>query len=90
VWSDQFDWNIQVIGDPARGELIDTIENQPATAGTAEARTRFAGIYAAADGSITGAVIVSWPRATFTLRRALLSKAPARDAAASLQELNVG
>lgn len=90
VWSDQFDWNIQVIGDPARGELIDTIENQPATAETAETRTRFAAIYAAADGSITGAVIVSWPRATFTLRRALLSKATAIDAATSVQELNAG
>jgi len=87
VWSDQFDWNIQVLGDPTRGELTDTIENQPVTSDAAVTRTRFAAIYGAADGSIIGAVIVSWPRATLTLRRALLSKAPAADAAASLREL---
>lgn len=89
VWSDQFDWHIQVLGDPARGELTDTIENQPVTSDTAATRTRFAAVYGAADGSIIGAVIVSWPRATFALRRALLSKASAGEAVAALQELTI-
>ncbi len=89
VWSDQFDWHIQVIGDPTRGELTGTIENQPITSDTDATRTRFAAVYGAVDGSIIGAVIVSWPKATFALRRALLSKAPVVDAAASLRELTV-
>ena len=87
VWSDQFDWQVQVLGDPARGELADTIDYQPVTSEAGVTRTRFAAIYGAADGSTIGAVIVSWPKATFTLRRALASKAPTGDVAASLREL---
>jgi NADPH-dependent 2,4-dienoyl-CoA reductase/sulfur reductase-like enzyme len=87
VWSDQFDWHIQVVGDPARGELVDTIEDRLTADGTAATRTRFAAVYGAADGTISGAVIVSWPRATFALRRAVVGKASATAAAASLREL---
>ena len=87
VWSDQFDWHLQVVGDPARGELVDTIDNSSTTDDSTGTRSRFAAVYGAADGTISGGVIVSWPKATFTLRRALQDKAHATGAAQSLREL---
>jgi hypothetical protein len=90
VWSDQYDWHIQVLGDPAHGELTDIIENQPVVSDGAAPRPRFAAIYGASDESIVGAVIVSWPRATVALRRSLASATTTTDAATSVQALTAG
>ncbi|SFT82402.1 phthalate 3,4-dioxygenase, ferredoxin reductase subunit [Geodermatophilus amargosae] len=87
VWSDQYDWQIQVLGDPARGELIDVIENEPVISDGAAPRPRFAAVYGASDGNVVGAVIVSWPRATLTLRRSLASTTTTADATTSVQAL---
>jgi NADPH-dependent 2,4-dienoyl-CoA reductase/sulfur reductase-like enzyme len=87
VWSDQYDWHIQVLGDPARGELTDIIENPPVVSDGPATRPRFAAIYGASDEYVVGAVIVSWPRATATLRRSLASATTTADAITSLQAL---
>ena len=87
VWSDQYDWHIQVLGDPAHGELTDIIENPPVVSDGPATRPRFAAIYGASDEYVVGAVIVSWPRATATLRRLLTSATTTADATTSIQAL---
>lgn len=87
VWSDQYDWHIQVIGDPTHGELTDTIENQPVISDGHASRPRFAAVYGASDGTIVGGVTVSWPKATVTLRRAMASNSPTVDAIATILQL---
>jgi phthalate 3,4-dioxygenase ferredoxin reductase subunit len=66
VWTDQYDWRVQVIGrtrDAAYAERV----------GDA-ATGRFAALYAAGDGSLSGAVVVCWPKALVLCRRAVRSR----------------
>lgn len=62
VWSDQYDWKIQVVGRTGATdhELIGAPEDG-----------RFAVTYTADGRKLTGAVIVNWPRALVTCRRAI-------------------
>jgi phthalate 3,4-dioxygenase ferredoxin reductase subunit len=63
VWSDQYDWKIQIAGRPERGTahfLIDQPE-----------RGRFCALYIADDGALTGMITVNWPKAALLARRAL-------------------
>lgn len=64
VWSDQFDWKIQVVGNTGaeKFQLVGEI-----TAG------KFAVIYSADGSSVSGAVIVNWPRALVRARQAVYS-----------------
>lgn len=82
VWSDQYDWKIQMAGHTAedvRPEIIGDV-----TAG------RCAAIYADADGELTGAVTVSWPKAMLTARRMLASGgSDAADARAAIEALTL-
>ena len=63
VWSDQYDWKIQIVGRPAaatRYEIIGSFEGAAAR-----------GIALCTDdtGALLGAVAVNWPRALMTARR---------------------
>ncbi|WOP17423.1 NAD(P)/FAD-dependent oxidoreductase [Raineyella sp. LH-20] len=63
VWTDQYDWKIQVVGrttGAARGLAIGEDDGD-----------RFAVGYGDADGGFVGAVVVNWPRALVTFRKAL-------------------
>ncbi|MEQ3549841.1 FAD-dependent oxidoreductase [Pseudonocardia nematodicida] len=65
VWSDQYDWKIQIAGRPVeadRHELVGSIAGDAA---------RGAAVYAGADGRLCGAVTVNWPKAMFLCRRML-------------------
>lgn len=64
VWSDQYDWKIQVVGRTGVGkhELI----GDPADG-------RFAAIYRTDGDSLAGLVTVNWPRAMITARRAIVA-----------------
>jgi phthalate 3,4-dioxygenase ferredoxin reductase subunit len=64
VWSDQYDWKIQLAGRTG-GDLPYVM-----VAGADPTRT-FAALYADDDGSFRGAVAVNWPRAVVACRRAL-------------------
>lgn len=63
VWSDQYDWKIQIAGRPERGTAHHLID-QPD-------RGRFCALYVADDGALTGMLTVNWPKAAILGRRAL-------------------
>lgn len=63
VWTDQYDWKIQVVGHHQ---------------GAAGSRTfgdvddgRFAVVYTDADGALLGAAVANWPRALLTVRKGM-------------------
>lgn len=77
VWSDQYDWKIQVVGrtGSAESQLI----GDPA-------HDRFAVVYS--DGArVTGAVIVNWPRALIAARRAVADRGDADALVTMLTEI---
>jgi len=64
VWSDQYDWKIQIAGRPAvadRSELV----GDPASG------ARFAMVHGDSDDHLCGAVTVNWPRGVVECRRML-------------------
>ncbi len=63
VWSDQFDWKIQIVGSAESGtqSIVDDPTNP----------NRFAIAYATDDSQLSGLVTVNWPKALITARRAL-------------------
>ena len=63
VWSDQYDWKIQIAGRPERG-TADHLIDQPD-------RSRFCALYVARNGALTGLLTVNWPKAAIVGRRAL-------------------
>jgi NADPH-dependent 2,4-dienoyl-CoA reductase/sulfur reductase-like enzyme len=63
VWSDQYDWRIQIAGRTGRSRH--EILGDPAT------DARFAVLYGEEDGPLDGLVTVNWPKALVTGRRAL-------------------
>lgn len=68
VWSDQYDWKIQVAGTPSQ-QLEHTIHGDPFKDGRAAAIFN--------DGEVLhGAVVVNWPRALVEARRGLMSEMP--------------
>ncbi|SDY69079.1 phthalate 3,4-dioxygenase, ferredoxin reductase subunit [Modestobacter sp. DSM 44400] len=67
VWSDQYDWKIQIVGRPAtatRHELIGSWEGTSA---------RGAAVYTDVSGQLRGAVTVNWPKALVLCRRLLMA-----------------
>ena len=63
VWSDQYDWKIQIAGRPERGTVHHLID-QPD-------RGRFCALYVGNEGALSGMVTVNWPKAAILGRRAL-------------------
>jgi NADPH-dependent 2,4-dienoyl-CoA reductase/sulfur reductase-like enzyme len=78
VWSDQYDWKIQIAGRPGRAELLQLI------GGLHGEKPRAAAIYSDDTGLLRGAVTVNWPKAILLCRR-LIGAGTA--AAAALHEL---
>ena len=78
VWSDQYDWKIQLAGRPtaaARHQVVGSF---------AGADTRVAVLYAEQSGRLCGAVTVNWPRALAQSRRLLSVGASAEAALAEV------
>jgi NADPH-dependent 2,4-dienoyl-CoA reductase/sulfur reductase-like enzyme len=63
VWSDQYDWKIQIVGRPHRATEYHLVGDPAAD------RPRFAALYRGADGQLIAAVTVNWPKALVTCRR---------------------
>ena len=69
VWSDQYDWKIQIVGRPAtasRHQLLGTTNGEHA---------RAAVLYADDLGQLLGAVTINWPKALVTCRRLMAAEA---------------
>jgi NADPH-dependent 2,4-dienoyl-CoA reductase/sulfur reductase-like enzyme len=69
VWSDQYDWKIQLAGRPWRGARWELL-------GDPDVDQRFAVLWADEAGVLCGAMSVNWPKATVTSRRALGAAGP--------------
>ncbi len=81
VWSDQYDWRIQIVGRPARAvrhELVGSLTGDAA---------RAAAVYTDDGGRLLGAVTVNWPKALVLCRRLLGAGATAADTLAQLRAL---
>lgn len=62
VWSDQYDWKIQLVGRTLGAPV--RMLGEPAD-------RRFAVVYGAGDGRLGGLLAVNWPRAVVAARRAV-------------------
>lgn len=81
VWSDQYDWRIQIVGRPARAtrhELVGSLDGDTA---------RGAVLYTDDGGRLRGAVTVNWPKALVTCRRLVSAGAGFADAVAQVGAL---
>ena len=81
VWSDQYDWKMQVVGRPITGtrhELIGSLDGE---------HPRAAALYADDAGRLCGAVTVNWPKALVTVRRLVGQGAGHVEALARVREL---
>lgn len=63
IWSDQYDWKIQIVGRPTIGVRLDTVGDLEVD------HPRAAMLYADDDGRLCGAVTVNWPKALVKSRR---------------------
>ncbi|MBA2953811.1 NAD(P)/FAD-dependent oxidoreductase [Nocardioides sp. MAH-18] len=63
VWSDQYDWKIQLVGDRDVARLPEVVEEAEPF--------RLAATWHDAEGRITGGVTVNWPRESVRMRAAL-------------------
>jgi NADPH-dependent 2,4-dienoyl-CoA reductase/sulfur reductase-like enzyme len=79
VWSDQYDWKIQLAGRPWRGMRWEML-------GDPDVDQRFAVLWADEAGVLCGAMSVNWPKATVASRRAL----GAAGATGTLEEVREG
>jgi phthalate 3,4-dioxygenase ferredoxin reductase subunit len=70
VWSDQYDWKIQIVGRPQHATGHDLIGDHTADP------PRFAALYRGQDGTLCGAVAVNWAKALVTARRLVTAGIP--------------
>jgi phthalate 3,4-dioxygenase ferredoxin reductase component len=63
AWSDQYDWKVQLIGNPAAGT------NEVLIGDLLAERPQAANLYADATGALCGAVVLNWPKALVVCRR---------------------
>ena len=75
VWSDQYDWKIQVVGRTGADDIV--------IIGSEEDQ-RFAVLYSESGDSLTGALVVNWPRALVSTRRAVATRTDRAEVAARL------
>lgn len=84
VWSDQYDWRIQIVGHPARAtahELVGTFTGDSA---------RGAALYYDEPGRLLAAVTVNWPRALATCRKTVADEGSLAEARERLAAANAG
>jgi phthalate 3,4-dioxygenase ferredoxin reductase subunit len=63
VWSDQHDWKLQLVGRPHATDHTIVVGDP--------GQDRFAVLHRGVGGNLGGAVVVNWPRALVTCRKAL-------------------
>ena len=83
VWSDQYDWKIQIVGRPTRGDRHEIVGDLSGE------KPRAAVLYTDDSGPLRGAVTVNWPRALSQLRRLVTERASFDDALARVTGLAV-
>ncbi|MFC4943198.1 NAD(P)/FAD-dependent oxidoreductase [Pseudonocardia sp. GCM10023141] len=69
VWSDQYDWKIQIVGMPSLATGVQLVGNWTGN------DARAAALYADATGRLCGALTVNWPQAQVRSRRMIARSA---------------
>lgn len=77
VWSDQYDWKMQIVGDTAGLERW--VLGDPTEVG------RAAVIYGDGEGNFARSIVINWPRALILSRKAGAVTSPAADLASTLE-----
>ena len=82
VWSDQYDWKIRIAGEVGNieGRQVEVI-GEDATTG------RLAALYSSDGENLSGIVVVNWPKALVTARKALNEGLPYAAVRESIQRL---
>lgn len=86
VWSDQYDWKIQIVGRPARAShhvLLGDLGRPSNDDDT----VRAVALYTDGSGRLTGAAIVNWPKAMITSRRLIAGHTAFDDALGQFEQL---
>ena len=65
VWSDQYDWKVQIVGRPTRGTRHEVVGE------LSGGKPRAAVLYTDETGLLSGAITVNWPKALVQCRRAV-------------------
>jgi 3-phenylpropionate/trans-cinnamate dioxygenase ferredoxin reductase component len=78
VWTDQHGWKFQIAGHPESASRHEVVGDLAAE------KPRAALLYADADGILTGAVTLNWPRALAQCRRSIGERVAAESAAGAL------
>ncbi|MGZ4546077.1 MAG: NAD(P)/FAD-dependent oxidoreductase [Nocardioidaceae bacterium] len=81
VWSDQYDWKIQIVGRPHRATEHHLVGDPVAD------RPRFAALYRGGNGKLAAAVTVNWPKALVACRRLVTSAGDFADAVTQVDAL---
>ncbi|MBA3799104.1 MAG: FAD-dependent oxidoreductase [Geodermatophilaceae bacterium] len=75
VWSDQYDWKIQIVGRPARATEHRLIGDLGRSTGPDAGKPRAVAVYTDGSGRCTAAAIVNWPKALIATRKAIAAQA---------------
>jgi phthalate 3,4-dioxygenase ferredoxin reductase subunit len=81
VWSDQYDWKVQIVGRPTRGTRYEVV------GGLAGEKPRAAVLYTDPTGALLGVVTVNWPKALVQCRRLVTAGARFDEALDRVTEL---
>lgn len=81
VWSDQYDWKIQIAGRPHRAALDRIVGDLDAD------RPQGAAVFGDQEGMVTAAVTVNWPKALMMCRRMIGAGTTVADCLAEVERL---
>ncbi len=87
VWSDQYDWKIQIVGRPARASQHQLIGYLGRPAGPDAAKPRAVALYGDRSGRFTAAAIVNWPKALIASRKMIAAGTGWDEAVTALQQV---
>ena len=87
VWSDQYDWKIQIVGRPTRATRHQLIGDLGRPTGPDATKPRAVALYADESGRFTAAAIVNWPKALIASRKMIAAGASFDEAVTALRQV---
>jgi hypothetical protein len=80
MWSDQYDWKVQLVGWRARDGRSHVVRSR-----SGAAVPRFAVVHEGDVGQATGVIAVNWPKAMVQTRRRIADASPASQLVGDLE-----
>lgn len=87
VWSDQYDWRIQILGRPTRASGHHLVGDLRRPLTPDAAKPRAVALYTDGSGDLTAAAIVNWPKALITFRKLIGAGTGFDEAIGQLEQL---